>query len=79
MEQTDNDAADYERLYLAQSAKLLTEHREDLLGGITLIRVIHSEGEPSFECVPYYSWDNREQGYMKVWVFERGTPNIYTS
>lgn len=35
----------------------------DLLDGVTTIRT--ADGAV---FVPYYSWDNREAGRMKVWV-----------
>ncbi len=46
--------------------ELTTEHRSDLLGGVTVIK-----GEANrihFTAIPYYAWDHREPGAMIVWI-----------
>jgi DUF1680 family protein len=49
---------------LPETAMVSTEHRPDLLGGITMIRV-----EPSgLLAVPYYAWGHRGIGEMAVWL-----------
>lgn len=63
VEQVDNgpDIAD---LVLPDDAKIVGEHRPDLLGGVTVLR-----GEqPEFLAVPYYAWNHRGPGAMVVWM-----------
>lgn len=54
---------------LADDAPLTTEHRPELLNGVTVIR---SEGAQPITAVPYYAWAHRGAGEMAVWV-RRGT------
>jgi DUF1680 family protein len=62
------------------------EHREDLLGGLSLVRgranVVDASGwedrlyrytQPlsrsmEIAAIPYYAWDNRAPGEMRVWL-----------
>ena len=39
------------------------DFEDDLLGGVVSI-----ETDGGLEYIPYYAWDNREAGKMKVWV-----------
>ena len=79
-------------LVLAKNTKFTSEHRPDLLNGVTVVKgkakaVI--DGDPShdkdveFTAVPYYAWDNRAPGQMVVWLAEDrsvaalpGDPNL---
>ena len=85
LEAVDNDRPLHQ--YEAPSTSVSTEHRPDLLEGVTVI-----EGEASvpdqqgwdgelyrpadetarkrteFTAIPYYAWDNREPGAMRVWI-----------
>jgi DUF1680 family protein len=51
-------------LKLPADVKLIAEHRDDLLGGVTVIKA------GDITLVPYYAWDNREPGEMAVWLAE---------
>lgn len=64
-------------VYLPADAELKTEHRGDLLGGVTVIkaagrkRQLEGEDQPAdLLAVPYYAWDHREPGEMLVWIPE---------
>ncbi|HOD81205.1 MAG: Non-reducing end beta-L-arabinofuranosidase [Planctomycetes bacterium ADurb.Bin126] len=64
-------------VYLPADAELKTEHRGDLLGGVTVIKTTglqrQLEGEDrkvDLLAVPYYAWDHREPGEMIVWIAE---------
>jgi uncharacterized protein len=65
-------------LGLPGDAKLKSEHRADLLGGVTVIRskalAKGREGERveaiEFMAIPYYAWDHRAPGEMAVWLPE---------
>jgi DUF1680 family protein len=59
-EQVDN--GELSALTLPADAELTAEHAPDLLGGVTVIRA------GSLTAVPYYAWNNREPGQMRVWV-----------
>ena len=51
---------------------LKAEYKDDLLGGVVTIRGKASKSslkeEIEIMAIPYYSWCNREQGQMKVWL-----------
>ena len=53
------------------SADLAAEYRPELLGGVTVLRVDNPDGS-RLVGVPYFAWDNREQGSMQVWMEEQG-------
>ncbi|MGF7215781.1 hypothetical protein GGR92_001921 [Spirosoma lacussanchae] len=50
---------------LSADTKFVAQRQPSLLGGITTIRATSPTG--SFTLIPYYAWDNREPGPMKVW------------
>jgi hypothetical protein len=55
---------------LPADAPLTTEHRAELLGGVTIIRGPGLRGGAPFDllAVPYFAWANREPGEMAVWL-----------
>ncbi len=65
-------------VYLPRHAKLTTELRGDLLGGVHVIRAramvrnAPPAGDEPIDilAVPYYAWDHREPGEMAVWIAE---------
>lgn len=65
MEQTDN-AGDFDALALTPATTFQVKSEPEMLGGIKAIRA--TTGDRNMLFVPYYSWDNREAGKMKVWV-----------
>lgn len=65
VEEVDNPD-DFDGLKLSSATKFTTEFRPDLLCGVQTITAV-TEGRP-LNFIPYYSWDNREAGKMKVWV-----------
>jgi len=72
-------------IVVSDKAELQTEHRADLLGGVTVIRgrVYALLSDPdsksalisnhSLTAIPYYAWSNRGAGEMVVW-FRRSLP-----
>jgi len=65
-------------IVLARDPKFTTEHRDDLLGGVTIIKAL-AGGDRKVTAVPYYAWDHREPGEMTVWVLQDGkspTPKL---
>lgn len=76
IEQMDHPGLAYDELTFSAYAKLLVEHRKDLLGGVTTLRGKDGNGEPC-QFVPYYAWDNREPGFMQVWIREKEEERLY--
>lgn len=65
LEAADHDE-DLDAITLAPDATFVTEQDPNHLGGVTLLRQI--EGPVS--AIPYYTWNNREKGKMRVWIAE---------
>ena len=65
LEEVDNPDG-FDELELTKDAALSTDTLPDKLGGIVEIAAKTSDGVLTF--IPYYAWDNREAGKMKVWV-----------
>jgi DUF1680 family protein len=74
-----DNGKDLGSFFLPPDAALTTEHKADLLGGVTVIKgkaqVRQTAGEAApqadFTAVPYYAWDHREAGPMAVWIAEK--------
>jgi hypothetical protein len=69
-------------LLLADDQKLWTEYREEMLGGVTVIRgqagVLDSrQGETllrqnrELTLIPYYAWAHRGLGEMAIWLKQK--------
>jgi len=58
-------------IVLARDPKFTTEHRPDLLGGVTVIKAQTRKGT-TVTAIPYYAWDHRKPGEMIVWVRQDG-------
>ena len=65
IEEVDNPM-DFDSLKVAESATFDTDFVADKLGGI--VEITAHSGEQTLRYIPYYAWDNREAGKMKVWV-----------
>jgi len=64
MEETDN-RTDFAGSTISANTTFTTKYDSKLLGGITSIE---TTGSKPIKLIPYYSWDNREAGQMKVWL-----------
>jgi len=69
-EAVDNDGH-AGNIVLPRDPKFTAEHREDLLGGVTVIKGVARDGR-KITAVPYYAWDHRKPGEMIVWVQQDG-------
>ena len=69
-EACDNDGR-VKDIVLARDPKFVTQHRGDLLGGVTVLSGVASDGR-KIVAVPYYAWDHRAAGEMAVWVKQSG-------
>ena len=65
MEQTDNKAS-YDEAKLEANSKFKERFEKNLLGGIVELKT--GSGNKALTLIPYYAWDNREAGKMKVWI-----------
>jgi len=76
MEQADHPGIEYDEAAFAPDAAFVVEHRADWFHGISVLSGPDSRGR---HCtfVPYYAWDNREPGYMQVWVKEHESEQLY--
>jgi hypothetical protein len=73
IEAVDNPNVDVLSVTLPREAELRAEHRDRLLGGVTVLRGkgLDDQRRPvTLTAVPYYSWANREKGAMTVWINE---------
>jgi uncharacterized protein len=76
-EAVDN-TEDVTNITLGKDPQFKTEHRDDLLGGVTVIKGIDLSGR-EITAVPYNVWDHREAGEMTVWIQQDGkstTPRV---
>lgn len=65
MEEADNKE-NFDGLVLNRYSRFESAYDFSLLGGIVKIQALGSSQEINF--IPYFAWDNREAGKMKVWV-----------
>lgn len=63
-EETDNPS--FDELTLSPLTKFKETFNPALLNGVTIIKAI--TGNDTIAFIPYYAWDNREAGQMKVWI-----------
>ncbi len=64
-EETDNSAY-FDRLTLTSDTEYHTSFEAGLLNGVKTINAKNEQQSITF--IPYYAWDNREAGKMKVWI-----------
>ena len=65
LEEVDNPK-DFAGLNLTAATSFEVKDEPGKLGGIRSIEAV--SGNQTLSFIPYYSWDNREAGKMKVWV-----------
>jgi DUF1680 family protein len=68
----DNPDADLFQATLPRGAETTSEHRADLLGGVTTVRANGmSGGKPvKLTAIPYFAWANRGKCPMNLWIRE---------
>jgi DUF1680 family protein len=77
LEGVDNPAG-VRNVMLGKEPQFSSEHRAELLGGVTVIHAVARDGR-KLTAVPYYAWDHRAAGPMIVWVNQDGksrTPGV---
>ena len=76
IEETDNPEG-FDSMQVPGDAKWEASFEENLLDGVVAIKA--TSGEKTLNYIPYYAWDNREAGKMKVWVqFDSSTQKPIT-
>ncbi len=65
IEEADNPES-FDKICVSEDEALSASFEPDLLGGVVSITASNPGGEVKF--IPYYAWDNRSPGKMKVWV-----------
>jgi uncharacterized protein len=66
LEQTDNPTINMDNVSIDQGTAFSLHSGEDKLKAMKILKANTKNGELTF--VPYFAWDNREAGKMKVWV-----------
>ncbi|MDD3909700.1 MAG: glycoside hydrolase family 127 protein, partial [Proteiniphilum sp.] len=64
IEEVDNES--FDELYLTEETEFIQSFEPDQLQGVAVIDAITDNNKIRF--IPYYAWDNREPGQMKVWI-----------
>lgn len=65
MEQADNKE-NFDKVAISPKTTFRSQYVESLLNGVNTIEAVYENRK--FTLVPYYAWDNREAGKMKVWI-----------
>jgi uncharacterized protein len=65
-----DNGGESQSVVLPDSTELVAEHRQNLLGGVTVLRAKNQAeaGATPFTAIPYYAWSNRGDGQMCVWI-----------
>jgi len=69
-EAIDNDGS-AGNIVLPRDPKFTTDHRDDFLSGVTVIKGVARDGQ-EITAIPYYAWDHRKPCEMVVWVRQDG-------
>jgi DUF1680 family protein len=65
-EETDNPNVDWDKIMLTPGVQFELQSGRGVLQDIMTIG--YCSGSGTITMIPYYAWDNREAGRMKVWV-----------
>ncbi|WP_145027112.1 glycoside hydrolase family 127 protein [Paenibacillus sp. Y412MC10] len=75
LEQADNPELDYDMFAVRPGISFGLEPRDEL-GGI--VALTGFDGQRQYRFVPYHLWDNREPGFMQVWLKEEEDRRLYS-
>lgn len=64
VEEIDN--SDFDKVSITSTMKFTGQYQSDLLNGV--VEITGKDQNHEIKLVPYYAWDNREAGKMKVWL-----------
>jgi DUF1680 family protein len=74
MEAADQPDVNLTRLIMPRAAEMKAKHRNDLLGGVTVLEgeaLADGRNPVKVTAIPYYAWQNRSKGAMTVWIQEK--------
>lgn len=75
MEQTDNKLINFDSISISSETKFETLSGDSIQNKLRLIKAV--QNDKTFILIPYYAWDNREAGKMKVWLpFNETKPEL---
>jgi DUF1680 family protein len=77
IEQADHAELSYDEYTFSAGERLYVDHMPELLGGVTVLRGKDGDGKPC-QFIPYFAWDNREPGFMQVWIREKEETGLYS-
>ncbi|MGG4049241.1 glycoside hydrolase family 127 protein [Paenibacillus favisporus] len=75
LEQADNPELVYDEFAVRPGISFGLEQRDEL-GGI--VALTGFDGQRGYRFVPYHLWDNREPGFMQVWLKEEDDGQLYS-
>ena len=64
IEEVDNENID--DIKIDSRMRFLSEYKSNLLNGC--VAIIGKKDDKKVVAIPYYAWDNRKPGKMKVWI-----------
>jgi DUF1680 family protein len=74
LEAADQPDVNLTRVILPRAAEMKAKHRNDLLGGVTVLEgeaLADGSNPVKVTAIPYYAWQNRSKGAMTVWIREK--------
>ena len=77
LEAADQPDLDLDKMILPRSSTITSKYHANLLGGITTLEGVvktDNNNEVKMTAIPYYAWQNRTKGPMKVWIQETAKP-----
>jgi len=76
LEATDNPQG--LEIIISQDIRVSTRLEPELLGGIVCLDGMDTQGH-AFTAIPFYRWDNRNPGAMRVWLDAKSVPVLKDS
>ncbi len=75
IEDADNKNINFDQLFISGDTFFRTLQGEGKLSEMVILRTLVNSRELTF--VPYFAWDNREPGKMKVWIDQAEQKSLY--
>jgi DUF1680 family protein len=64
--EAEDNGGDFEKIALSPETRFSAVFNPGLLNGVVSVKA--SSGDRDITFIPYYAWDNRKAGEMKVWL-----------
>jgi DUF1680 family protein len=77
IENADNRHLELDELVITEHSSLFIENDPNIMGGILAITGRGKDGN-SFTAIPYHLWNNREPGFMQVWIRHERNERLYS-